>query len=425
MIEGILRLRGRILRAGVPSLVSRGAVVVWGLFSILIVRALPRDAYAAYSIARSIQFFGIMLGGGFVMQAITKFVAEGVTDREKRITNAGIVLSMGIAVLVAMVILALGGTLRSFYAQIDLRGIPWVIALLVITSTASTLPHSILAARYRMVRMMVADVSSVAVRIGIVSILLLRGSLTSPLQIFGAMICGNVVATIVGGLFARRHLSFRLRFRRRHLGMLFGFSVVTLGAGLANTVHARTDILLLGRLSGELQTSGYAACRTLTALVDNLNMAAKTIMLPLISRMWSQGRKGEIVPRVMGAILIISMIQIPVVAVFAGFPSGLLRALYGGKYDAAAPVLMILGLLSLAKPFGSMFACMSVAVGKPSYTLYVITASALVNVALNLMLIPPYGAVGAAIATTVSVVLGAAVIIVLSLRYLKRAPNQP
>lgn len=395
--------------------------MVWGLFSILIVRALPSDAYAAYSVARSIQFFAMLLGGGFVSQALTKFIAEAATDRERRITNAGITLSMGLAVLVALVILALGNALRSFYADIDLTGIPLMLALLVVTSAASTIPHCILAARHRMVRMMVADVSSIVVRICVVSILLLKGSLSSPNQIFASMIGGNVAAALVGGWFARRHVSFCLRFGKEHLGMLFGFSVVTLGASLANTVHARTDILLLGKLAGEIQTSGYAACRTLTALVDNLNMAAKTVMLPLISRMWAQNRRAEIVPRVMGAILIISVIQIPVVVAFAGFPTDLLHALYGGKYDGAASVLVILGLLSLAKPFGSMFACMSVAVGKPSYTLLVITISAVVNVLLNIVLIPPYGAEGAAVATAFSAVLGAVVIALLSMRYLKRA----
>ena len=423
MIRDILQLRGKIFRLGLPALVSRGSLVLWGLFSILIVRALPKEAYAAYAVARSIQIFGLMLGGGFVMQAVTKFTAEGDTDREKRITNASIVLAMATAATVAAAIIALGGPLQSFYSDIDLRGIPWALALLVLSSATASLPHSILMARHRMVRMMVADVSSVLVRIAVVAYFLLSGRLTSPLQVFGAMIAGGVVATVIGMAFAWRHVEPALGFERQHLAKLFGFSVVTLGSGLAANIYARTDILLLGKLAGEEETSGYSACRTLTAMADMLLNAAKMVMLPLISRMWSSGRRSEVMRRVMGSILIVSLIQLPLVVAFALFPGRLLNLLFDGKYDAASPVLMILGLLMLAKPFGSMFACLTAAIGKPSFALYGVVTSAAVNVGLNLLLIPAYGALGAAVATAFSVVMGAAVIAVLAVRRMRLEIN--
>ncbi|MFO7950650.1 MAG: flippase [Candidatus Fermentibacteraceae bacterium] len=420
MIREMLSFRGKMVRRGAPALVSRGSLALWGLFSILIVRALPTEAYAAYAVARSVQIFAMMLGGGFVMQAIVKHVAEGDTRRERRFTNAAIVLALGIAGLIGALLLSLGSTLQSFYSDIDLRGIPWAIALLVVTSASASLPHSILQAKQKMVRMMTADVSSVLVRIAVVGYFLLTESLTSPLQVFGAMILGNLISTAVGGVFAWPHIEPSLGFDRRELGKLFGFSVVTLGAGLASSIYARTDILLLGKLAPEREVSGYSACRTLTALADTLNNAAKLVVLPVISRMWTSGRRSGVLHRVMGAVMVVSLIQLPLVVGFVFFPRRILNFLFEGKYDAAAPVLMILGILMVFKPLGSMFGCMSAAVGKPSYALYSVIVSATVNVGLNIVLIPRYGAVGAAIATAFSVILGGAAVMVLSLRKLRR-----
>lgn len=107
---------------------SQGSLVVWGFFSILVVRILPSEAYVAYSVARSVQIFSVMLGGSFVMQSIVKYISEDNTDRERRIANAGIVLAMLMATLIAILLVSTGNLLQSFYSDIDLRGIPMALA---------------------------------------------------------------------------------------------------------------------------------------------------------------------------------------------------------------------------------------------------------------------------------------------------------
>ena len=417
MLKDILKFRKKIVLIGVPVLVSRGVFVVWGFFTILIVRILPEDTYAAYSLARSIQVFAVMFGGSFMMQAFVKFVAEDNTDREKRIANAGIVLSLAAAIIVAGVLIVSGGLLQSFYSEIDLSGIPLALAVLVISSILSILPRNLLVARHMMKQIMYADIFSIMVRIGITCFFILTNSLRSPLQIFGAMIAGNIVAFGVNALFARDLIDFSLGCEKPHFRLLFGFSLVALGAGLADCIYTRTDILLLGKLSDESQVAGYSACRTLTVLMVELNTAAKIVTLPLISRMWSQHRRGEIVRRVMSTILIISIIQLPLIVLFACFPKEVLHLLFKGKYDFAWATLLILGLLAIVRAFGSQFATMAVGIGKPSFPLYALIASTIVNVILNFLLIPEYGALGAAIATVFAVVAGGALVTFLTIRY--------
>ncbi|MCK5064534.1 MAG: oligosaccharide flippase family protein [Candidatus Fermentibacteraceae bacterium] len=420
MFTEILKFKKQIIELGVPALVSRGTLVLWGLVAILIVRVLPEETYAAYALARSVQLFGVLFGGGFILQAIIKFSAEGDTEREQRLANAGIVLASGMAVITALLLLFGGGLLQSFYSDIDMSGIPQVLALFVIVSTASQLPRSLLVAKHRMKEVMIADLASFAVRTGAVGWMILTGSLNSPLQVFGAMIAGNAAALLINVWLARDLVSPSLGISPGKMRIVMGFAVVSLGTGLANFVYTRTDILVLGKLALPSEVAGYGACRTLTAFVINLSIAANMILLPLISRMWRQGNRDGILKRVLSGILIIELIQLPVVLLYTVFSKPLLHVLYQGKYDFAWPVMIILGSLSVIRPFGSLFSVMSLGMGKPSYSMYSVLVSAGINLVLNFLLIPKYGAFGAAIATSAAVICGASAVIIPTIRYWNR-----
>jgi len=418
MIREILGFRGKIVKIGLPALISRGVVVFWGFFTILIIRILPEETYAAYAIARSIQIFAVMFGGNFIMSSIVKHISEGDTDREKKISNAGILLSMAAAGLIAMVLVFSGNLMQSFYSDTDLTGIPLVLAILVVTSTASNLPRNYLMARHKTLQLMYSDIASILVRIITICVFILTNSLNSPVQIFGAMIASNIASLLVCLYFARNYMDLSLGFEKEHVSMLFRFSLILLGAGLANSIYTRTDILILGKMAGNTETAGYSACRTLTSLMININMASKIVMLPLLSRIWqSKENRRNVIRRVMGAVIIINLLQIPVVILFAGFPRQTLHLLYSGKYDEASAILMVLGLLALVRVFGSQFSNLSVAIGKPSYPLYSLLVSAFFNIVLNIILIPDYGAFGAAIATVIAVTLGSASIVFFTTRY--------
>ncbi|MCK4671412.1 MAG: oligosaccharide flippase family protein [Candidatus Aegiribacteria sp.] len=423
MFNEILRFKKQIVELGVPALVSRGTLVLWGLVAILIVRVLPEETFAAYALARSVQLFGVLFGGGFVLQAIIKFAAEGDTEREQKLANAGIVLASGMAIITALLLIFGGGLLQSFYSDIDIAGIPEVLALFVIVSTASQLPRSLLVAKHRMKEVMIADIASFAVRTGAVGWMILTGSLNSPLQIFGAMIVGNIVALLINVWLARDLVSPALGISPGSMRIIMGFAVVSLGTGLANFVYTRTDILVLGKLALPSEVAGYGACRTLTAFVMNLSIAANMILLPLVSRMWRQGNRDGIFRRVLSGILIIELIQLPVVILYTVFSEPLLHFLYQGKYNFAWPVLIVLGSLSVIRPFGSLFSVMSLGMGKPSYSMYSVMVSAGINLLLNFLLIPKYGGFGAAIATAAAVICGAFAVIIPTIRYWNRNKN--
>ena len=93
------------------------------------------------------------------------------------------------------------------------------------------------------------------------------------------------------------------------------------------------------------------------------------------------------------------------------FASGLVaRTLYGSQYEGVAPILSIHIWAALFVFLGVAQGPWNINEGLTKLALVRTVIGALSNVLLNLLLIPRYGPIGAAIATTVSYALAAVVL---------------
>ncbi|MEM4972671.1 MAG: polysaccharide biosynthesis C-terminal domain-containing protein, partial [Candidatus Hadarchaeales archaeon] len=94
------------------------------------------------------------------------------------------------------------------------------------------------------------------------------------------------------------------------------------------------------------------------------------------------------------------------VVVFMAFPDIVVRLLFGEHYLAAVTALQILACNAIAGMTLAILASMIAGIGKPIVNTKVIGAMAGLNFFGNLILIPPYGIEGAAMATLLSTLLG-------------------
>jgi len=267
---------------------------------------------------------------------------------------------------------------------------------------------------------MISDIVQFLVKSGIVGILLLTGTLKTAHQIFTAMIVSNLISFLANAWFAR-HLFFpSVGVRMDRIRSVMSFSAIMLGASMANFIYTRTDILMLGKIAPN-DVSAYGASRSLSGLIMMVITAANMILLPYISRMWRQGKKKMILSRVWSTVLLAEIIIMPAVILYVLFPKQLIDFVYSGKYSDSWNILMLLGALSLVRPLGSFFAATASAIGKPQYPLYSVIISSVVNVGLNIFLIPKYGGFGAAVATAAAVIFGAAWVVLASSRYIRNS----
>jgi O-antigen/teichoic acid export membrane protein len=416
-LRGLYNSRSSILKLGAPALVSRGTMFVWGILHILIIRAIPEEAFASYTLARTFETFGALLGGGFIQQAILKMVSEGDGRREHELANAGIFLALVLAVFSAALLIGLEGTASRFYSELDLAGLPILLAAVVLTGTIAGMPRALLITRHRMRDVMYVDLLQFTLRGAIIGVLIINGTLRTGHQIFTATIIANVCSFFLSLALSRVFFFTDASLKWHRIVTMLNFSLVCLGTAAANYIYTSTDIMMLGKIApGDV--AEYGAARSLSGVFAMVNAAANMVLLPLFSRMWRQGQRGLIIQRAWRSVAIAEIILLPAVAALVLFPAQILNLVYSGRYVDSWPVTMLLGALIVIRPIGSYFSTAALAVGKPQYSLYSVIVSSVVNVGLNLLLIRSYGGLGAAVATSIALILSTWWIVGKATRYI-------
>jgi len=182
---------------------------------------------------------------------------------------------------------------------------------------------------------------------------------------------------------------------RSSLRVLWSEVPVFLGLEAVYQLYWRVDVLLLSALTPLSEVGFYVAAYRVFSALLLLPQSYGQILLPGMVKDGGRRllRRGIIEMLVMGAVL-------GFVAAVGSAP--LMRLVYGQGFERAALVLTILSLgmvlASVDQPQGRAL----VARGRQRLDLTVLTVATACNAALNLILIPTHGAVGAAAATLVS-----------------------
>lgn len=192
-------------------------------------------------------------------------------------------------------------------------------------------------------------------------------------------------------------------------------------ATLLGSIYIHGVILLLGWLGTAASTADFLLAQklmlTMLILLEVINNSA----FPAASRLSSSGAPQalELVSRLLRYYLVLI---IPVIFVLALFAHDILALLFGHKYTNAGPVLIV---LLLALPFLAVNQSLLLllrAIPKPATILTGRSASTVVLLAAAGLLIPSFGAIGAAAALVISEAMGMLLLFWLAQRVTTTAP---
>ncbi|TDA31170.1 MAG: hypothetical protein DSO04_04530, partial [Hadesarchaea archaeon] len=132
---------------------------------------------------------------------------------------------------------------------------------------------------------------------------------------------------------------------------------------------------------------------------------------------WAEGRRKE-VAGALSLLLRFSLAAVlPLALVLLAFPEVAVRLVFGQGYLGGVNALRILSCNAVAYCFFTILGTAVAGVGKPFLTTKAVGFMAVFNFLSNFLLIPPFGAAGAALTTLLSTVLG----VLLLLRYSRGA----
>lgn len=277
-------------------------------------------------------------------------------------------------------------------------------AALVVLNTSYSTVISFLLARERVVALAVLSVAA-------------NGSATFALWYLLAVRDGGmgaaILAAVVGGavglsgtvvVLARAGITLRPRLVHTYLPAAFRLGVALQVSNLLVLLTARLDLLLVFRLSGATEAGAYSVALTIGALVGSAPIAVSYASFPRLATL--QGDEAGSLTRQVVRVGMAAAITTGVV--LALISPAVIPLVFGSEYaPAVGPALILIPAGVLWS--GQWLLCRAAAArGVPRPLLVSFSASFVAMLVLDLILIGPFGAEGAAVAAAVAPALGVA-----------------
>lgn len=220
-------------------------------------------------------------------------------------------------------------------------------------------------------------------------------AVASSVEFLASLLFLSVIYTKQNQFFSLAHISFgRLKRTLRDSWPLI-FS------GIAITVYMRVDQLMISSMSGNAELGLYSAVVRLTEAFCLIPLAFIQSTFPKLIRLKEEGEQ-EFYSALQNLYNKVSLMGYASVLFVFLFSKELLGILYGDTYVKAAPIFSLLIWSVVFMTLGTARGSFMVTMNLTGLYLKTVAIASIINIALNYMLIPAYGAFGAAAATVVS-----------------------
>ncbi len=216
-------------------------------------------------------------------------------------------------------------------------------------------------------------------------------------------ICSFAASWIVGDLRLRQLSKTTMLSQKPNLEVDFKLRNVTpfMFLGALTVIHGSIDTLMLGSFSDNESIGLFNVANKIATVCSLLLFASNTALAPVIAELNHKKDLTTIQVVVTKTIRYIGLLSIPAIGLLGIFGKEFLM-LFGKGYEQAYPVLIVLlvghFINIIAGPVGNL-ANMT---GNEKLTNKAMGISIVINIVLNAILIPLFGGVGAAIASTIS-----------------------
>lgn len=211
--------------------------------------------------------------------------------------------------------------------------------------------------------------------------------------------CGSNIFNLI---YANRFLEHKILGEyniKQHLKPILNFFMLSVSI----SVYTAMDSVMLGFLSSDAEVGYYAAATKMKSILVSAVTALGGVLLPRMSNYVSEGKIRDFYKLIRKSFNFILIISIPITIYFIIMSDATISFLAGNGYDLA---IMPMKIISLTVVFISLSNITGMQILVPTNRELLTTKStivgAVVNLLVNAITIPKFGAIGAAIGTVVA-----------------------
>jgi O-antigen/teichoic acid export membrane protein len=380
---------------------------------VLIVRYLSRGDYGAFAYALSI----VAMGETFVTfgldRAVTRFVPIYHEKEDYRRTTGTLALVFSVIVALSLLLVLLFFSLQEFIAGtlIDDQQAVTLLLILIFLAPVQALdtllnglfavfsrPRAIFFRKY---------VVGPLLKIGVVILLIVASADVRFLAagylaaaVLALVIFGAVLVQVLREQDLLRHFGLHgMKFPAREI---LAFTVPLLSSDLVFVVMSSVDAILLGYYQGSVDVAAMRAVQPAAKINQDVLASFGLLFTPTAARMFARNDRKGVNELYWQNAIWIAILSFPIFAVTFSLARPITLLLYGDRYAESA---IILALLSAGYYFNAALGQNGLTLkvfGRVRYVVIINLFTAVLSVILNLLLIPSYGALGAAVGTTIT-----------------------
>ncbi|WP_213348403.1 flippase [Candidatus Vampirococcus lugosii] len=379
-------------------------IVTFGLFfglNIFLARKLGPETFGLWSFFLSfitifwtISFFGINA-------STKKFIAQhNGTGEIKNIIKNGLNLRLIFSLGFALLFLILYFPLINLFNKPELSNLWLLGTLLIFFAGITEFTKSIFMGLHRIKYNFIVNFIEHGLKFILVVIFLLFSE--SLLNITGSFLVALIVSSIVG--FAITYFVFYKNLgesKNTYYKEIFNYSLPLLFISLGFLVFTEIDVLMLGILSSSEEVGVYAIAKQIIIKLPHITMAIAMGVMPIFAK-YNQENKQELKKLFIKTIKINNLIFLPILLGIFFLSPFLVPIIFGQEYIGSIVILQILSIYLFFMINTLLLGNFLDYNGKANKRAIFVGIGIIVNISLNLYLIPNYGAIGASIGTTFS-----------------------
>lgn len=400
------------------SMVVEGLVIF--LLNPFIIRALGQADYGVYSLITSfsgyLSIFDFGLGTA-IIRYIAKYNAENKEKEKENFLSFSFFIYFLISVVITVVAIILYNCIdRIFSASLTFEQINLAKQLFIIIATSMTITTlgSIFSAiisgyeKFIFTRTVVLLCSIINV---ILTILVLATKATAVKLTYITLIT-TLITFITNVIYVFFKLKIKVKFHNwdsKLFKEVFKFSIFVFLQTLISQIYWRLDQLIIGIeiIDAAIPLAIYAVAMRINDLVLAFTTVINRYQLPSITRLAIIEKDEDKLIKYIGKTSkFVAVLYFAIIIGFIFFGEKFINVYAGEGYELAYPIVLIVIIASSLNRIHGCGSDVLKAKNKNGMYTVIIFITAILNIALTIILIPVLGLIGAAIGTAVSVVLG-------------------
>lgn len=401
----------RLLRSDTGKLMVPSFAVAFGgrlmqlAMAILAARILLPEGYGVFTFALGVGLLGGRIGALGWPMLMNRFIPRYSVDQRWGLLRGFVRAAHGVIVLSGLVVSALCigtalwlGPESHLYLGMILGGI-----LLPIMSFRALYRNILAALRLPQNGILIDELLPASLMTA--CLLVLLNQTIAPHTAIGLYIGASVIAVACGAFWIRRKLPAELAEVEPEytLGSWLRTALPALVGTSSKLLMNKTDVLMLAPLATMSAVGLYGAALRVTAVQTAPVAVLSTVITARISEAFASGRDVQGKRLFYAAIAFAAIYAGAFAALVIVFAEDVITLLFGAAYANGAAVLSILAIAQVGAAINTPASAFMLMTGREGAFGKVTFIALLVNVGLNLWLIPQMEASGAALATCCSI----------------------